>query len=88
MIDSKSERLMSLDQVASRIGCSTQTVRKWAASGCNGRILETVKFGRLVRTSLEAVERFQQPHIARTPLLEADHSEYRRVEAALSQRHG
>ena len=89
MIAITTEHLMSVKQAAELIGCSVQTVRKWADSGCDGRVLETVKFGRLVRTSVEAVERFQRPHITRhTIQSDADRQEFLRVEAALAQRHG
>ena len=89
MVSVVTERLMSLKQAAELIGCSIQTVRKWADSGCDGRVLETIKFGRLVRTSMEAVERFQRPHITRHSFqTDDDQKEFLRVEAALAQRHG
>lgn len=89
MIAITNEHLLSLKQAAQLIGCSIQTLRKWADSGCDGRVLETVKFGRLVRTSVEAVQRFQRPHVPRHRFSsDDDHKEFLRVEAALAQRHG
>lgn len=89
MIDIAREQLLSLNDVADRIGCSIQTVRKWASVGCDGRILETVKFGRLVRTSLQAVERFHKPRRASQDFsLRSDHTEFSRCQSALLERHG
>jgi len=48
------ERLLSVEEIAERIGCSIRTVRRWVASGS----LASVKVGGLRRVSPSALDRF------------------------------
>lgn len=56
MVDVAREHVVPLEAVARKLGVSLQTVRNWSSRP--HRRLETVRAGRLVRTSWEAVQRF------------------------------
>jgi len=56
MVDVSRENIVPLEAVASKFDVSLQTVRNWAKR--TGHRLETIRVGRLVRTSWEAVQRF------------------------------
>lgn len=53
MIDLKREKLLSVSSAAAMFGVSQSTIYAWFGAG-----LERVKIGGVVRTSVEAVERF------------------------------
>jgi len=59
MIELANETLLTVPQAAERLGCSCRTIRRWISTGYRGRRLEVIRCGRLVRTSIEAIERFQ-----------------------------
>jgi hypothetical protein len=56
MVDVARENVVCLEDVARKFDVSLQTVRNWANR--SGHRLETIRVGRLVRTSWEAVQRF------------------------------
>lgn len=49
-----SERLLSVEDVAERLGCSIRTVRRWIADGS----LDSVKVGGLRRVTAASLDRF------------------------------
>lgn len=87
------EKPITLGEVAGELGVSLRTVQRWTR-GVPGRRLETFRCGRVVRTSWQALERFQQASEAasRDPGQQHDeqyHEQHqRRIEAALRARHG
>lgn len=59
MIDvANGEILLTLDEAAEYLKCSRRAVEEYVRQGRNGRKLETVRSGRLVRTSYAALARF------------------------------
>jgi transposase len=56
VVDVAREKIVPLEAVAEKFDVSLQTVRNWANSSKHR--LETIRVGRLVRTSWEAVQRF------------------------------
>ncbi len=56
MVNVASEKIVPLEAVAEKFDVSLQTVRNWAHSSTHR--LETIRVGRLIRTSWEAVQRF------------------------------
>ena len=57
MINVTKENLIDLKSAAKQFGVTIQTIRNWANRQTLPR-LETVKIGGMVRTSLEALQRF------------------------------
>lgn len=72
-MDLQRERPVGVREIASHLGVTARTVRRWMATG-----LEHVVIGRTVRTTWEAVERFASrptpasQHVVSTP--SADHA--------------
>jgi hypothetical protein len=56
MIDLGKEHLLKIADVAERFNVHRRTVESWMGNG-----LESLRMGRLVYTSVEALERFSQP---------------------------
>lgn len=57
MINVTKESLIDFKSAAKQFGVTIQTIRNWANRQTSPR-LETVKIGGMVRTSLEALQRF------------------------------
>jgi DNA-binding transcriptional MerR regulator len=89
MIDLRHEQLLSFEDAARRLGCSIRTVRHWAAVGFEGRRLEFIKLGRLLRTSVEAINRFStHEHSEPDSRLTPSQRNRQRARQALHERHG
>jgi excisionase family DNA binding protein len=78
-------KLMTLQEVAEHVGCSISTVRRWATTGVDGRVLKTVRCGRLVRTTLDDIHVF----LAITPITSTPQpsAELGHIDRVWQQRH-
>ncbi len=89
MIDWKKETLISLREAAERLNCDLRTVRRWAAYGHDGKRLETIRAGRLLRTSIQAIDRFvSHDGFTSLPRLTPSQQQNQRAKADLAKRHG
>jgi len=61
---------MSLPQAAAILNCSRSSVYIYATRGHEGRILETVKVGSRMKTTLAAINRFLG--VADTPIVASE----------------
>lgn len=80
MIDLKEEKPITLTAVAQRFGVSLQTVRNWTNN--RTRQLETVRMGRLVFTTWEALQRFAIQSIERQKEADAVRATIRRPQVS------
>ena len=84
MLSVANEQPITLPEAAGRLGVSVRTIQRWTR-GIGGRRLETFRCGRVVRTSFEAIDRFQRQQ---SESGEPEEREHRRIEAELEERHG
>ncbi len=90
MIDLVAENVMSLSEAAKSNALprrrrgrrpNVSTLYRWARKGCNGVVLETIRVGGTLCTSLQAIQRFA------VRLTVEDGSHDARVERLVSRRH-
>lgn len=57
------ETVLSIPDLAKRLGVAINTVERWKKQGLQGKKLEVYKEGGRYRTSIEAYERFSAPAV-------------------------
>lgn len=85
MLSVAREKPITLHEAADRLRVSLRTIQRWTR-GIGGRRLETFRCGRVIRTSWEAIDRFQREQSESS--FDPAEAQNRRVEAALEERHG